>query len=162
MSTAAATMNPTDFSSGANVSTSNNLPATQGGNGNSGAMTTTGQGGAGAPGGGGQNYGYGMALSGSPMAQVRQILQQPTVRKALPAIVAMMAVVVLALVYSFMQAPQTRALLPGLQGAALQAAYDSLKQGGFSPEFDEMTGQLQVPQSRIHETRIFVAVQGIP
>jgi hypothetical protein len=70
MSTAAATMNPTDFSAGANVSTSNNLPATQGSNGNSGAMTTTGQGGAGAPGGGGQNYGYGMALSGSPMAQV--------------------------------------------------------------------------------------------
>ena len=146
MSTAAATMNPTDFSSGVNVSTSNNLPATQGGNGtNNGAMTTTGQGGAGAPGGGGQNYGYGMALSGSPMAQVRQILQQPTVRKALPAIVAMMAVVVLALVYSFMQAQQTRALLPGLQGADLQAAYDSLKQGGFSPELDDMTGQLPVP-----------------
>ncbi len=162
MSTAAATMNPTDFSAGANVSTSNNLPATQGSNGNSGAMTTTGQGGAGAPGGGGQNYGYGMALSGSPMAQVKQILQQPTVRKALPAIVAMMAVVVLALVYSFMQAPQTRALLPGLQGADLQAAYDSLKQGGFSPELDEVTGQLQVPQSRFHEARIFLAGQGIP
>ncbi|MDP4607956.1 MAG: flagellar basal-body MS-ring/collar protein FliF [Burkholderiaceae bacterium] len=157
MSTAAATMSPTGFG----AATPNNMPAVANGS----AMTTTGQDANNAQGGagqGGMGPGTGMVVGGGPLVQVKQILQQPAVRKSLPAIVALMAVVVLALAYSWMQAPQTRALLPGLQGADLQSAYDSLKQSGFSPEIDEVTGGLKVPQSRFHEARIFLAGQGIP
>ena len=152
-----AVMNPTTFAGADTTGASNNVPATTGNN--AGAMTTAGQD------GGAGNFaaaGTGMVLANSPMAQVRQMMQQPTVKKSMPAIVALMTVVILAVVYSWMQAPQTRALLPGLQGADLQTAYESLQQAGFSPQLDEMTGQLKVSQSRFHEARIFLAGQGIP
>jgi len=96
------------------------------------------------------------------IAQVKQVLAQPSVKRSLPAIIALMLIVVMALAYSWVQTPQTRALMPGLQGADLQEAFDSLKQGGFSPELDTMTGQLRVDQRRFHEARIFLAGQGIP
>ncbi len=150
-----AVMNPTTFQGADTASGPNNMPATTGNN--AGAMTM-GQGGD----AGGQATGTGMVVAGGPMAQMRQVLQQPTVKKSMPAIVALMTVVILALAYSWMQAPQSRALLPGLQGADLQTAYESLQQGGFSPQIDDMTGQLRVPQARFHEARIFLAGQGIP
>ena len=125
----------------------NNLPAGQGNNGmmdpNGGGMMAT------------------MPPSGA-VAQVKHVLAQPSVKKSLPAIISLMIVVVMALAYSWMQAPQTRALMPGLQGADLQEAYDSLKQAGFGPELDTITGQLRVDQKRFHEARIFLAGQGIP
>ena len=150
-----AVMNPTTFQGADAASGPNNVPATAGNN--AGAMTA-GQGGD----AGGAAPGTGMVVAGGPMAQMRQVLQQPTVKKSMPAIVALMTVVILALAYSWMQAPQSRTLLPGLQGADLQTAYESLQQGGFGPHIDDMTGQLRVPQSRFHEARIFLAGQGIP
>jgi len=62
---------------------------------------------------------------------IRNAFEQPTVRKALPAVVVFALIVVLALAYSWMQAPQYRAVMPGMQEADLQNAYDALKQGGF-------------------------------
>jgi flagellar M-ring protein FliF len=152
MSTATATMNPMQANAQASASNlpataGNNLPAGQGNNGmmdpNGGGMMAT------------------MPPSGA-VAQVKHVLAQPSVKKSLPAIISLMIVVVMALAYSWMQAPQTRALMPGLQGADLQEAYDSLKQAGFGPELDTITGQLRVDQKRFHEARIFLAGQGIP
>ena len=152
MSTATATMNPMQANAQASASNlpataGNNLPAGQGNNGmmdpNGGGMMAT------------------MPPSGA-IAQVKHVLAQPSVKKSLPAIISLMIVVVMALAYSWMQAPQTRALMPGLQGADLQEAYDSLKQAGFGPELDTITGQLRVDQKRFHEARIFLAGQGIP
>ena len=152
MSTATATMNPMQANAHASASNlpataGNNLPAGQGNNGmmdpNGGGMMAT------------------MPPSGA-VAQVKHVLAQPSVKKSLPAIISLMIVVVMALAYSWMQAPQTRALMPGLQGADLQEAYDSLKQAGFGPELDTITGQLRVDQKRFHEARIFLAGQGIP
>jgi len=152
MSTATATMNPMQANAQAPASNlpataGNNLPAGQGNNGmmdpNGGGMMAT------------------MPPSGA-VAQVKHVLAQPSVKKSLPAIISLMIVVVMALAYSWMQAPQTRALMPGLQGADLQEAYDSLKQAGFGPELDTITDQLRVDQKRFHEARIFLAGQGIP
>ncbi|MEY3036348.1 MAG: Flagellar M-ring protein, partial [Pseudomonadota bacterium] len=93
---------------------------------------------------------------------IRNAFEQPTVRKALPAVVVFALIVVLALAYSWMQAPQYRAVMPGMQEADLQNAYDALKQGGFSPQLDEVTGQLKVTQDQYHQARIYLAGQGIP
>ena len=149
MSTATATMNPMQAGAPAPAA---NLPATTGGN-----LPAAQPNAPGAEGG---------ALATMPpsgaIAQVKQVLAQPSVKRSLPAIIALMLIVVMALAYSWVQTPQTRALMPGLQGADLQEAFDSLKQGGFSPELDTMTGQLRVDQRRFHEARIFLAGQGIP
>ena len=149
MSTATATMNP--MQAGAPTPAAN-LPATTGA-----GMPAAQPNAPGAEGG---------ALATMPpsgaIAQVKHVLAQPSVKRSLPAIIALMLIVVMALAYSWVQTPQTRALMPGLQGADLQEAFDSLKQGGFSPELDTMTGQLRVDQRRFHEARIFLAGQGIP
>ncbi len=149
MSTATATMNPMQAGAPAPAA---NLPATTGAN-----MPAAQPNAPGAEGG---------ALATMPpsgaIAQVKHVLAQPSVKRSLPAIIALMLIVVMALAYSWVQTPQTRALMPGLQGADLQEAFDSLKQGGFSPELDTMTGQLRVDQRRFHEARIFLAGQGIP
>ena len=149
MSTATATMNPMQAGAPAPAA---NLPATTGG-----SMPAAQPNASGAEGG---------ALATMPpigaIAQVKHVLAQPSVKRSLPAIIALMLIVVMALAYSWVQTPQTRALMPGLQGADLQEAFDSLKQGGFSPELDTMTGQLRVDQRRFHEARIFLAGQGIP
>jgi flagellar M-ring protein FliF len=149
MSTATATMNPMQAGAPAPAA---NLPATTGAN-----MPAAQPNAPGAEGG---------VLATMPpigaIAQVKHVLAQPSVKRSLPAIIALMLIVVMALAYSWVQTPQTRALMPGLQGADLQEAFDSLKQGGFSPELDTITGQLRVDQRRFHEARIFLAGQGIP
>ena len=149
MSTATATMNPMQAGAPAPAA---NLPATTGA-----GMPAAQPNAPGADGG---------ALATMPpsgaIAQVKHVLAQPSVKRSLPAIIALMLIVVMVLAYSWVQTPQTRALMPGLQGADLQEAFDSLKQAGFSPELDTITGQLRVDQRRFHEARIFLAGQGIP
>jgi flagellar M-ring protein FliF len=55
-----------------------------------------------------------------------------------------------------------RPVMPGLQEADQQAAFESLKTSDFKPKIDPATGQLTVPSDRFHEARIFLAAQGLP
>ncbi len=91
-----------------------------------------------------------------------RLVQQPGVRRALPALVAVAALLVLALVYGWMQSSPHRPVLAGLGDAEQQAAYDALRNADFRPRIDTTTGQLTVPADRYHEARIFLAAQGLP
>jgi flagellar M-ring protein FliF len=103
------------------------------------------------------------AFSGQQlMAGVRAVLNQPAVRKALPAIVMLVVLIIFAVVYSLMQATPHRPVMPGLQEADQQQAFDALKGADFQPRIDPSTGQLTVPSNRFHEARIFLAAQGLP
>ncbi len=61
-----------------------------------------------------------------------------------------------------MQTTPYRPVMPGLQEADQQAAFESLRTGDFKPKIDSATGQLTVPSDRFHEARIFLASQGLP
>ena len=91
-----------------------------------------------------------------------RVINEPTVRKALPLIVMLVAVVVFGLVYAWMNVVPYRPVMPGLQEADQQKAFESLKTADFSPKIDPATGQLTVPSNRFHEARIFLASQGLP
>jgi len=93
---------------------------------------------------------------------VKVILNQPSVRKVLPLIVLLAALVVFGLVYAWMQATPYRPVMPGLQEADQMAAFESLKAADFKPKIDQGTGQLTVPTNRYHEARILLASQGLP
>ena len=93
---------------------------------------------------------------------VKVILNQPSVRKVLPLIVMLVALVVFGLVYAWMQATPYRPVMPGLQEADQMAAFESLKAADFKPKIDPGTGQLTVPTNRYHEARILLASQGLP
>ena len=92
----------------------------------------------------------------------RQVLNQPSVRRVLPLIVMLIVLVMFALTYAWMSAKPYRPVMPGLQEADQQAAYESLKTADFKPKIDPATGQLTVPSDRFHEARIFLASQGLP
>jgi flagellar M-ring protein FliF len=93
---------------------------------------------------------------------LRQVVQQPAVRRALPALLVLMVLVLFGLVYAWMQATPYRPVMPGLQEADQQAAFDALRGSDFKPRIDPLTGQLTVPAARFHEARIFLASQGLP
>jgi flagellar M-ring protein FliF len=92
----------------------------------------------------------------------KTVVSQPAVRRVLPLIVMLAVLVIFGLVYAWMQATPYRPVMPGLQEADQQKAFESLKTADFSPKIDPATGQLTVPSQRFHEARIFLASQGLP
>ena len=93
---------------------------------------------------------------------LRRVLNQPSVRRVLPLIVMLVVLVIFALVYAWMQTTPYRPVMPGLQEADQQTAFESLRSADFKPKIDPATGQLTVPSNRFHEARIFLASQGLP
>ena len=93
---------------------------------------------------------------------VRRVVQQPAVRRALPAFVVVFALLVFGLSYLWIQSTPHRPVMPGLSEADQQAAFDALRTAEFKPKIDPQSGQLTVPADRFHEARIFLASQGLP
>jgi len=150
MTTATATMTPSGMDMGS-------APAATGT-----AVTTTG---GAAP---AAATGTQLATTGEPkrevvaIKQIKQIINQPAVRKALPAVVALVVLILFGMIYFAMNATPYRPVMPGLSESDQQSAFEALKKGSFEPRIDSSTGQLQVPSNRYHEARIFLASQGLP
>ena len=109
----------------------------------------------------------GGALSGlfsptGPFGPVRQVLDQPAVKKALPFMIVAVALMLFAAVYMAINAPTYRSISAGMGEADTQAAFEALKAGEFKPQLDASNGQVTVPTNRYHEARIFLASKGIP
>jgi len=95
-------------------------------------------------------------------APVQQMLQQPGVKKAMPFVLMGFAVLLFVITYMTMNAPNYRPIMPGMNEADQQTAFEALKQAEFKPVLDSATGQITVPTSRYHEARIFLASKGLP
>jgi flagellar M-ring protein FliF len=91
-----------------------------------------------------------------------KVLNQPSVRRVLPLIIMLVVLVLFGLTYAWMTTTPYRPVMPGLQEADQQAAFESLKTSNFKPKIDPTSGQLTVPSDRFHEARIFLASQGLP
>ena len=98
----------------------------------------------------------------SAMPSFREVLDQPAVRKSMPAIIALLTIAVFIIAYSWVQEPAYRAVYPGLSEADRQAAFDALTSADYSAKIDSQTGELKVPDTRYHEARIFLASRGLP
>ena len=51
---------------------------------------------------------------------------------------------------------------PGNDRSDRQSAMEALKEGGFSPQLNRQSGQLEVDAGSYHEAKIYLASQGIP
>lgn len=96
------------------------------------------------------------------MPSIRQVLDQPAVRKSMPAIIGLLTIAVFIIAYSWVQEPAYRAVYPGLSEADRQAAFEALSSADYSAKIDPQTGELKVPDTRYHEARIFLASRGLP
>lgn len=101
------------------------------------------------------------ALS-DPMGMVRDLVRQPSVKKALPIIVILMVVAAFGLASMSMKTPSYRALTMMLPEADKQLAIETLKTGNFNPQIDNNTGQIMVPGDKYQEARMLLASKGLP
>jgi flagellar M-ring protein FliF len=102
------------------------------------------------------------AASTSSLPSVREVLEQPAVRRSMPAIIALLTVAIFLMAYSWVQEPVYRTVYPGLSEADRQAAYEALSSANYGAKIDSATGELKVADSRYHEARIFLASRGLP
>lgn len=106
-----------------------------------------------------------MSASPTPSASlpsIRDVLEQPAVRKSMPAIIALLTIAVFIIAYSWVQEPAYRVVYPGLSEADRQAAFEALSSAEYGAKIDTQTGELKVPDARYHEARIFLASRGLP
>lgn len=97
-----------------------------------------------------------------PFGPLRQLLDQPAVKKALPFMIVAVAMLLFAAVYNAINAPTYRTISAGMSESDTQAAMEALKGAEFKPQLDPGNGQVTVPTNRYHEARIFLASKGIP
>jgi flagellar M-ring protein FliF len=109
-----------------------------------------------------QGSGLMRVVAGALPVRVQDVLAQPAVRRALPAIVFLLLAFLFWLVYAWMQTTPYRPLMTGLSEADRQSALEALRTADFSPRIDKSTGQLTVPLDRYHEARMYLASQGLP
>ncbi len=93
---------------------------------------------------------------------MQDLFKQPAVKRSMPAIIALLTLMIFGAIYLWMQAPPWRNILPGIGEADRQAALEVLKTGRFDAKVDPETGNLQVPAARYHEARMLLASQGLP
>ena len=98
------------------------------------------------------------------LKMVKDALNQPSVKKAVPGLIAFFVLVLFLSLYSMMQSPPTpqRALMPGISETDQQLAMEALKMASFDAKIDPTTGQIMVPGDKYHEARIYLASKGIP
>ncbi|MBU25937.1 MAG: flagellar M-ring protein FliF [Gammaproteobacteria bacterium] len=99
---------------------------------------------------------------GRAFPSMQEMLAQPAVKKATPII--MIGILFVFLIASFMaiQEPVYRPVFPGMTDSDRQLAMETLKEGGFSPQLNRQSGQLEVDAGSYHEAKIYLASQGIP
>ncbi len=103
-----------------------------------------------------------VGTAASQLGQVKQLLDQPAVKKFMPALLLVIMLVIFGLAYTWINAPTYRQIAVGVTEADQQAAFDALKTADFKPVLDAATGQVTVPTTRYHEARIFLAAKGLP
>jgi flagellar M-ring protein FliF len=151
MATSSTTLSPTAFGAGA---ASGAMPALA----NGGSLRTNPSDAMNANAGGGA-----MVTTGSgPFALVKQTLDQPTMKKALPFMLLAIMLLLFVALYTAVNAPTYRPIVAGMTEGDQQLAFDALKTAAFNPILDTANGQITVPSKRYHEARIFLASKGLP
>jgi flagellar M-ring protein FliF len=99
---------------------------------------------------------------GMSFPNAAEVLSQPAVRKAMPAIITLLTIAVFLIAYSLAKDPPFRSLFPGLSEADRQAAFEALSGADFGVKIDQASGDLLVSDERYHEARLFLASRGLP
>jgi flagellar M-ring protein FliF len=108
------------------------------------------------------NTSSGMGGASGPLASIQQLMQQPSIKKAMPLILMGLAVLLFGIIYIMINMPSYRPLMVNMSEAEQQTAIEALRTSEFKPVLDPATGQITVPSNKYHEARIFLASKGIP
>ncbi len=107
--------------------------------------------------------GAGMASqAGSLVSRVSKMYSQPAFQRSLPTLVALAVSLIGLAAYVFMQQPSRTTLYAGLPESEKSRVLDALKNSGVSATLDPVTGEVLVPTSDYHSSRMTLAAQGLP
>ena len=102
------------------------------------------------------------ANQSAPMPAVKDIMSQPAVKRAMPAIIGLLSLLVVLIFWSVMTSTPFRSVSDGMESADVQLAFEALKSANYDVRINESTGRLEVPENDFQAARIFLASQGIP
>lgn len=93
---------------------------------------------------------------------LRSFIEQPAIKRSLPAIGTVGALGLAALAWWSFQTPPQRSLFEGLTDADKSAVVSALQASGISYSIDSATGAVEVGESDLQRARILLAGQGLP
>ena len=96
------------------------------------------------------------------MPTVRDVMAQPAVKRAMPAIIGLLSLLVVLIFWSVMTSTPYRSVSDGMESADVQLAFEALKSANYDVRINKSTGRLEVPENDFQAARIFLASQGIP
>ena len=102
------------------------------------------------------------ANQSAPLPTVRDVMSQPAVKRAMPAIIGLLALLVVLIFWSLMTSTPFRSVSDGMESADVQLAFEALKSANYDVRINKSTGRLEVPENDFQAARIFLASQGIP
>ena len=99
---------------------------------------------------------------GNMLASLRNVTAQPGFQRAMPTIIAALAVVLGLAAYLYMREPARTTLYASLSEADKANVVDALTSAGIDVSLDPATGEVLVPVGDYHRSRISLAAQGLP
>ena len=97
-----------------------------------------------------------------PLSTVRRMASDPSIRRAAPAILGVVLVVIGLLAFYFLNKPPVTTLYAGMPEAEKARVVEALKNSGIQVQLDPTTGEILVPTTDYHTARMQLAAQGLP
>ena len=103
-----------------------------------------------------------MSRTGGAISELRRMANQPAVQRALPAAAAILVALVGLVAYLVLQEPSRTTLYASLPESEKSKILDALTNSGVNATIDPTTGDVMVPVSDYHESKMKLAAQGLP
>ncbi len=96
------------------------------------------------------------------LSNVRRFTSDPSFQKSFPTIAAVFVLVLGLIIYMLLQQPSLTPLYASLPEAEKARVVEALKNAGYNVSIDPSTGDVLVPTSDYHKSRMTLAAQGLP
>ena len=93
---------------------------------------------------------------------VRRVLQQPAVKRSMPAISVLLAVLLFVIFGSMLNSTGYRSISNCMSEPDRQASYDALLASQYKVRINPASGMIEVPEGSYQQAKLFMASQGLP
>ena len=100
--------------------------------------------------------------SSNALSNAMKFTSQPSVQRALPVIVASLAIIIGLIVFAYLQQPSRTTLYASLPDSEKSRVLEALINSGIDAAIDGATGEITVPVNDFHKSKISLASQGLP